>query len=468
LARSPVYLFRLATPARLTGEQANGQTGQQANGPTIHNNITDKYNMKFNTIEEAIADFREGKFLIVVDDEDRENEGDFCLAAEKVTPEKINFMAKHGRGLICVAMPPERLEALDLHPMVYENTARLGTSFTVSVDAKRNTTTGISAHDRAETILQLISPSTRPEDLARPGHIFPLRAQPGGVLTRSGHTEAVVDLARYAGLYPAGVLCEIMDEDGSMARVPRLMQIAAHFNIKIVTIRDLIEYRRRTEKLVRRIVTTRFPSRYGNFVLHLYESDIDENHHLAVVKGEVSTGEPTLVRVHSQCLTGDILGSLRCDCGEQLVRALQQIEQEGRGVLIYMRQEGRGIGLANKIRAYQLQDDGKDTVEANEALGFKADLRHYGIGAQILYDLGIRKIRLLTNNPKKIVGLDGYGLEVVARVPIQVPANAVNRRYLATKRNKLGHLLIEDSGENGGDNVPESMQSLEKYLEKQI
>jgi 3,4-dihydroxy 2-butanone 4-phosphate synthase/GTP cyclohydrolase II len=400
--------------------------------------------MKFNTIDEAIADIREGKFLIVVDDEDRENEGDFCLAAEKVTPEKINFMAKHGRGLICVAMPSERLEALELQPMVYDNTARLGTSFTVSVDAKRNTTTGISAHDRAETIRQLISPDTQPDDLARPGHIFPLRAQSGGVLTRSGHTEAVVDLARLAGLYPAGVLCEIMDEDGSMARVPRLMQIAEQANIKIITIRDLIEYRRRAEKLVRRIVTTNFPSRYGQFTLHLYESDIDVNHHLAVVKGDVAGGAPTLVRVHSQCLTGDILGSLRCDCGEQLAMALQMIEQEGRGVLVYMRQEGRGIGLANKIRAYKLQDEGKDTVEANEALGFKADLRHYGIGAQILYDLGIRKIRLLTNNPKKIVGLDGYGLEVVERVPIQVPANTANQRYLETKRNKLGHLLIEN------------------------
>lgn len=400
--------------------------------------------MKFNSIEEAIADFREGKILIVVDDDDRENEGDFCCAAEKITPQLINFMAKHGRGLICVPMTPERLNELDLHMMVAENTATLGTNFTVSVDAKRNTSTGISAHDRAETIRQLLAPETRPSDLARPGHIFPLRAQEGGVLTRAGHTEAVVDLARLAGLFPAGVLCEIMDEDGSMARVPKLMLIAREFNLKIITIRDLIEFRRHKEKLVQRVASTHLPSRYGDFMLHVYESDIEDNHHIAIVKGEVASGEATLVRVHSQCLTGDILGSLRCDCGEQLAHALTRIEKEGHGVLLYMRQEGRGIGLANKVKAYALQDQGKDTVEANEALGFKADLRHYGIGAQILYDLGIRKIRLLTNNPKKIVGLEGYGLEVIERVPIEIPANPANLRYLETKRDKLGHLILEE------------------------
>ncbi|RMD87872.1 MAG: bifunctional 3,4-dihydroxy-2-butanone-4-phosphate synthase/GTP cyclohydrolase II [Calditrichaeota bacterium] len=398
----------------------------------------------FNSIEEAIEDFRQGKILIVVDDEDRENEGDFIMAAEKVTPEKINFMAKYGRGLICVPMTGERLDELDLHPMVSENTEKLRTYFTVSVDAKKNTTTGISAFDRCETVRALIDPKTRPKDLARPGHIFPLRAREGGVLVRAGHTEAAVDLARLAGLYPAGVLCEIMDEDGHMARIPRLKELARQFDLKIITIKDLIEYRRRKEKLVKRVVTTNFPTEYGNFVLHLYESAVDEQHHVAVVKGHIDE-QPTLVRVHSQCLTGDIFGSLRCDCGEQLRQALRMIEKEGKGVVLYMRQEGRGIGLANKIKAYQLQDQGKDTVEANEALGFKPDLRHYGIGAQILYDLGVRRIRLLTNNPKKIVGLEGYGLEIVERVPIQVPPNKINARYLATKRDKLGHLLILDN-----------------------
>lgn len=400
----------------------------------------------FDRIEDALKDYRQGKILIVVDDEDRENEGDFIMAAEKVTPEKINFMAKHGRGLICVPMTGERLDELDLHSMVLDNTEKLKTYFTVSVDAKRNTTTGISAFDRAETVGTLIDPQTKPGDLARPGHIFPLRARDGGVLVRAGHTEAAVDFAKMTGLYPAGVLCEIMDDDGRMARVPRLKQIAREFDLKIITIRDLIEYRRRTEKLIKRIVTTKLPTEYGEFVLHLYSSDIDLQHHLAIVKGDVTTGEPTLVRVHSQCLTGDILGSLRCDCGEQLHQAMRMIDNEGKGVVLYMRQEGRGIGLENKIKAYKLQDEGKDTVEANEALGFKPDLRHYGIGAQILYDLGIRKIRLLTNNPKKVVGISGYGLEVVERVKIEVPPNKMNAKYLATKRDKLGHLLslVED------------------------
>ena len=397
---------------------------------------------KFNTIEEALEDFKNGKILIVVDDEDRENEGDFILASSKVTPEAINFMAMHGRGLICVPMTEERLQALNLHAMVNENTESHGTKFTVSVDARQNTTTGISAFDRAETIKALIDSNTSPKDLARPGHIFPIKAEKGGVLSRAGHTEAVVDLARMTGLYPAGVLCEIMDDDGTMARVPKLMKIAKKHELKIITIRDLIEYRRTNEKLITCKATTSFPSKYGTFILHLYESAIDDHHHLAIVKGNVETDEPVIVRVHSQCLTGDILGSLRCDCGDQLHNALERIEREGRGVLLYMRQEGRGIGLSNKILAYQLQDNGRDTVEANEELGFKADLRDYGIGAQILADLGIKKIRLLTNNPRKIVGLKGYGLEVVERIPIEVTPNENNSRYLQTKRDKLGHLIL--------------------------
>ena len=399
---------------------------------------------RISTIVEAIEDYRQGKILIIVDDEDRENEGDFVVAAEKITPEIVNFMAKHGRGLICVAMTGDMLDRLDLHPMVCDNTSKLGTKFTVSVDAAQGTSTGISAHDRAETIRVLVDSKSVPRDLARPGHIFPLRASQGGVLSRAGHTEAVVDMARLSGLTPAGVLCEIMDEDGTMARLPRLEEIAAHHGIKIITIRDLIAYRSVHDHLVHRVVCTKFPTKFGEFILHLYESDIDEHHHLALVKGHVTPDEPVLVRVHSECLTGDVFGSLRCDCGEQMEHALQAISKEGRGIFLYMRQEGRGIGLDNKIRAYQLQDEGKDTVEANEALGFPADLRDYGIGAQILVDLGARKLNILTNNPKKVVGLTGYGLEIVERIPSEVRPNPENARYLETKRDKLGHLMSKD------------------------
>jgi 3,4-dihydroxy 2-butanone 4-phosphate synthase/GTP cyclohydrolase II len=396
----------------------------------------------FDTIEEAIEDIRQGRMIIVVDDEDRENEGDFILAADKTTPEAINFMAKHGRGLICVPMTGQRLDDLGLGPMVVDNTARMGTPFTISVDAGHNTTTGSSAHDRAETVKVLIDPDTAPRDLARPGHIFPLRAMEGGVLRRAGHTEAVVDFARLAGLYPAGVLCEIMDEDGTMARVPRLREMSQEFGLKFVTIADLIEYRRQREVLIRELVSTRLPSKYGSFELRLYESVITGHHHIALVKGNPAKAKkPPLVRVHSQCLTGDIFGSLRCDCGEQLGRALEMIEKDGQGVFLYMRQEGRNIGLANKLRAYALQDSGRDTVEANEELGFPADPRDYGIGAQILADLGLTRIRLLTNNPRKIVGLEAYGLEVVERIPIEVCPNPNNVDYLTAKRAKLGHLL---------------------------
>ena len=396
---------------------------------------------KFNSIPEAVDDLRWGKCVIVVDDEDRENEGDLIMAAEAVTPQAINFFVTRGRGLVCVSMTEELLERLKIDQMVSNNTAPLGTRFTVSVDAISGTSTGISAFDRAKTIKVLCDDHSRPEDLARPGHIFPLKAMRGGVLTRAGHTEAAGDLARLAGFKPIGVLCEIMDDDGSMARVPKLMEMAKEHDLKIITVRELIEYRRQHEKLVERVTEVDFPTDHGEFTLHLYRSEVDDHHHLALVKGDVHGKKNVMVRMHSSCLTGDVFGSCRCDCGPQLHEAMRRIDTEGAGVIIYMRQEGRGIGLANKIRAYKLQDRGRDTVEANNDLGFDADLRDYGIGAQILVDLGLSSIKLLTNNPKKVVGLKGYGLEIVERLPLVVGESEHNHRYLETKRDKLGHLL---------------------------
>ncbi len=400
--------------------------------------------MALATIPEAVEDIEAGKFLIVVDDEGRENEGDLLIAAEKVTPEAINFMARYGRGLICIAMTGERLDELRIPMMVHDNTSKFASPFTVSVEAKHNVTTGISAHDRAVTIEALIEPATRPEDLSRPGHMFPLRAREGGVLVRAGHTEAVVDLAKIAGLYPAGVICEIMNEDGTMARLPQLERMAAEHGIKIVSVAQIIAYRRLHEKLIQRVAEASLPTRYGDFLAIAYKSAIDPDEHVALTRGELDGERPVLVRVHSECLTGDVFHSLRCDCGEQIDLAMKAIADEGRGVFLYMRQEGRGIGLHNKIRAYALQDQGLDTVEANEALGFESDIRDYGIGAQILADLGVRNIRLLTNNPRKVIGLEGYGLQVVETVPILATPNPRNLRYLETKRKKMGHLLKVD------------------------
>ncbi|OGP15338.1 MAG: bifunctional 3,4-dihydroxy-2-butanone 4-phosphate synthase/GTP cyclohydrolase II [Deltaproteobacteria bacterium GWA2_54_12] len=413
--------------------------------------------MSIKRIEEALRQIREGKIVILVDDEDRENEGDLCMAAELATPETINFMAKYGRGLICVTLTEKRADELNLPPMVDDNTSLYRTAFTISIDARDGVTTGISASDRAKTILTCVDENARPDDLVRPGHIFPLRARDGGVLVRTGQTEGSVDLSRLAGLKPAGIICEIMNEDGSMARMKDLEVFAKEHGLMIVTIADIIEYRLRNDKLVRRAAEAVVPSRFGGeFRAVAYTNDVDHHEHLAMVKGEINPEEPILVRVHSECLTGDVFGSERCDCGEQLKGAMKLIEKEGGGILLYMHQEGRGIGLVNKIRAYALQDKGLDTVEANEKLGFKADLREYGLGAQILVDLGVKKMRIITNNPRKIKGLEGYGLEIVGRVPIQSTPHSRNVEYLRVKKEKMGHLItnLDDFKEPGAGQEP--------------
>lgn len=397
--------------------------------------------MPVSTVEDAIEDVSAGRLIILVDDEERENEGDFMVAAEMVTPEVINFMALHGRGLICLTLTEEKCEQLNLPQMVPDNTAKHGTAFTVSIEAGQGVSTGISASDRAHTVRTVINDACRPEDLAKPGHVFPIRARKGGVLVRAGQTEGSVDLARLAGSKPAGVICEIMNEDGTMARMPQLRVVAKRFGLKIVTIEDLVKYRMRHERLVERVAITHLPTRFGDFTAHGFRNAVDGQEHMALVLGEITPDSPTLVRVHSECLTGDVFHSLRCDCGEQMESALKMIREEGKGVFLYMSQEGRGIGLANKLKAYQLQDEGRDTVEANLELGFAPDLRDYGIGAQILVAVGVGEIRLLTNNPKKIVGLEGYGLQVVERIPLEVAARDENLRYLQTKKTKMGHLL---------------------------
>jgi 3,4-dihydroxy 2-butanone 4-phosphate synthase/GTP cyclohydrolase II len=395
----------------------------------------------FARIEDAVEAFRAGEMIIVVDDEDRENEGDLTIAAEKITPEAINFMARFGRGLICLSMTPARLDELEIPLMVAQNTSRFETGFCVSIEAKVRTTTGISAADRAATVLAAIDPATKPSDLARPGHTFPLRARSGGVIERAGQTEAAIDLARTAGLYPAGVICEIMNEDGTMARVPQLTKYAKKHGLLMITIKDLIGYRIRNESLVKRVASAKLPTAHGDFHVHVFVNQLDNTEHVALVRGDLTDGRDVLVRVHSSCLTGDVLHSVRCDCGAQLDAAMERVAAEGRGIVLYLNQEGRGIGLANKIRAYELQDEGFDTVEANERLGFKADQRDYGMGVQMLRELGVRSMRLLSNNPRKLVGIEGYGLSITEWLPLEIPASDSNRRYLTTKKEKLGHKL---------------------------